>query len=471
MNGRLTMGRFIDAASAGGSPVTVIGEGLRRDAPFDPSTDSRTIRPGQTFISLRGARFDGHDHIDGAIRRGAAAVVADDAAKLPHGMPAPALVVRDAKDAYLRGAAAARAAASCTVIAVTGSVGKTTTTAFCAQLLRRSRRVLATPGNENNELGVSKLCYLMDDDVDVAVVEMGARGPGQIAQLVEIARPDVGVLTNVGEAHLEFFEHAEQLALTKFDIFSGGAKPVLSSADQWSVKLAARAGIESSALWIRLCGDPHRSGLMLEAGEPRDGRVPVSFGASHAFSHWSMTGAQHLRDALLAAGGAILAGQSFEDTIAGLGELELPAGRFEPHALRNGAVVIYDAYNASPSSMAHALEAFAALPASRRFAVLGSMAELGASACVMHEATGAAAARAGMDYLYCGGAFAQALADGARRAGMRSECVATFGKNDEIADILGERLRAGDAVLLKGSRVLRMEEILERLTSTGAAAT
>jgi UDP-N-acetylmuramoyl-tripeptide--D-alanyl-D-alanine ligase len=470
MSGRITIGRFVDAIEAAGAPMTVLGGALRRDVPFDPSTDSRTIERGQTFVCLRGPRFDGHDHIEGAVRRGAAAIVADDAASVPPALPVPVLVVADAKAAYLRGAAAVRASAACTVVAVTGSVGKTTTTSFCAQLLRRTRRVLATPGNENNELGVSKLCYLIDDDVDVAIVEMGARGPGQIAQLVEIARPDVGILTNVGEAHLEFFADAEQLALTKFGLFSGGAKPVLSAADEWSAKLAARSGIAKTALWVRLCGDPRREGLMLEAGEPRDGRVPVSFGASHAFARWSMAGMQHLRDALLAAGGAILAGQPFEETIAGLGDLGLPAGRFEPHALRSGATVIYDAYNASPASMAHALEAFAALPAARRFAVLGSMAELGADAGAMHEATGAAAARAGMDYLFCGGAFAQALAGGALRAGMRSDRVATFAGNAEIADVLGERLREGDAVLLKGSRVLRMEEILHRLTAAGAVA-
>jgi UDP-N-acetylmuramoyl-tripeptide--D-alanyl-D-alanine ligase len=459
----LTIARFIAAAGATG-----VGAADLQGRPFAPSTDTRTLQPGDVFVCLRGPNHDGHDFIDAAVRAGAIAIVADAPAKVPAGLSVPVLRVADAKAAYMRGAAAARRLSSSAVVGVTGSVGKTTVTSMCAQLLRRHRRVLATPQNENNELGVSKLCYALGSDPDVAVIELGARGPGQIAELVDIALPDVGVLVNVGEAHLEFFDDRAALARTKFALFSKRAKPVLSAADEWSRTLAAEAGIDSAAVWVRLCGDPRCDGLALEAGVPKDGRVPLTFGASHAFAAWHLVGEHHLRDALLAAGASILSGLTFEEAVEGLGALSLPPGRFEMHALPSRAVVIYDAYNASPTSMAHALRAFAEVPAARRIAVLGSMAELGADAPAQHEATGAAAARAGVDALYCGGSFAEALAAGARKAGMDARRVALFGSNADIASLLRERLGEGDAVLLKGSRVQKMEEILAALLSNGS---
>jgi len=462
----LTFGAFIRAADAA---VHGGGAGLA-DLPFLPSTDSRTLQRGETFVCLRGPHFDGHSFIGAALERGAAAVVIDARGETPAGIRVPALRVADTKAAYLAGGAAARRLARCTIIGITGSVGKTTVTAMCAQLLGRHRRVLATPLNENNELGVSKLCYALAETPDVAVVEMGARGPGQIAELVDIAMPDIGVLTNIGEAHLEFFDDRAALAATKWDLFGKGARPVLNAADEWSRSLAASSGVDGAAVWTRLCGDPRTEGLTLESGVPKDGRVPLTFGASHAFAPWHLLGEHHLRDALLAAGAAILAGLTFEEAAAGFGALRLPPGRFEMHALPSRAVVVYDAYNASPTSMAHALLAFAQVPASRRIAVLGSMAELGADAQSHHETVGAAAARTGVDALFCGGPFAQALAAGARNAGMETSRIETFGSNADVVATLRERLRDGDAVLLKGSRVQKMEEILASLLAVEAPA-
>ena len=463
----LTFEQFSRAAD-----VRNVGDlpGALRPQAFRPSTDSRVLQAGDAFVCLRGPNHDGHAFAAAAVERGAIAIVADEQGAIPSGVDVPVLRVVDTKSAYMRGAAAARRRVRCTVVGVTGSVGKTTVKSMCAQLLERKRRTLATPQNENNEYGVSKLCYALDDAIDVAVVEMGARAPGEIAELVDIAMPDVGVLTGIGESHLEFFDDREALARTKFALFSKGAKPVLSAADEWSRALSAEAGTARSALWVRLCGDPAVDGLALEAGKPRAGRVPLTFGASHALAEWHLLGEHHLRDALLAAGAAILAGVTFEEAISKLGTLALPPGRFELHTLPSRAVVIYDAYNASPTSVAHALLAFAEVPASRRIAVLGSMAELGADAAAQHEATGAAAARAGIDQLYCGGVFGEALASGAKRAGMDARRVALFGDNAKIADELGRMLVEGDAVLLKGSRVQRMEEILAALMGRKAAS-
>jgi UDP-N-acetylmuramoyl-tripeptide--D-alanyl-D-alanine ligase len=459
---RLTLSRFLEASNG----RLAVAARLEADAPFVPSTDSRTLRPGETFVALRGENFDGHHYIAAALAAGAVGLVVERAEAVPGGSEVAVVVVDDAKAAYLRGAAAARRTVTRTlVVAVTGSVGKTTTKAFAAQLIGRFRRVIATPQNENNELGVAKLCYAIGEsgDVDVAVAEFGARHPGEIAELVEIAAPDVGVLVNIGEAHLEFFASREELARTKFAIFGAGARPVCNAADEWTRRLAAETGIAERALWVRLCGEPEMPGLTLEAGEPRDGRVPLSLGASHAFAAWHLLGEHHLRDALLAAAAGLQCGLRFEEAIDGFGALRLPPGRFEQHALRNGSTAVYDAYNASPTSMRHALRAFASLPARRRIAVLGSMAELGEGASAGHAQTGAAAAQAGVDALYCGGDHAQAIALGALEAGMAPTAVHTYVTNAEIAQTLRDQLREGDAVLLKGSRIQRMEEILEAL--------
>ena len=469
---RLTLARFCEIAGGSFVPAAAAAALERSSSPdrlpFIPSTDSRTLRRGESFVALRGANFDGHRFVSAALSAGAAALVVDDARAIPRDVDVPALLVADAKHAYVAGAAAARRLHRALVVGITGSNGKTTTKTMAAQLMGRFRRVIATPANENNELGVAKLCYALDDSVDVAIAEFGARHPGEIAQLVQMAAPDVAVLTNIGEAHLEFFRDVDELARTKFAIFSGGARAVCNAADAWTRRLADENGTAKGAMWARLCGEPEAPGLSIEAGEPQAGRVAVSLGASHAFARWHLIGEHHLKDALLAAGAALQCGLRFEEAIAGFADLRLPPGRFELHALPGGATAVYDAYNASPTSTQHALRAFATLQGRRHIAVLGSMAELGAGAVSGHEATGAAAAAARVDALYCGGDHAQTLARGALAAGMAPTSVHTYVTNAEIAQTLRDVLRPDDVVLLKGSRVQRMEEILGALLAADA---
>jgi len=226
--------------------------------------------------------------------------------------------------------------------------------------------------------------------------------------------------------------------------------------------------VNKKYLFILIFLMPVMSGIMLEAGEPHEGQVAVTFGASHAFAAWRLPGEHNLRNALLAAGAAILAGLSFEESLERFGELRLPPGRFEAHASPGGATIVYDAYNASPASMVQALRTFVGLPGARHIAVLGSMAELGAQAGVMHHEVGAAAAGLALDELHCGGAFASELAAGASGAGL--PVVRTFATNDEITERLRDTVRAGDCVLLKGSRIERMEEILRGLLAPGMLA-
>ncbi|MDQ2817744.1 MAG: UDP-N-acetylmuramoyl-tripeptide--D-alanyl-D-alanine ligase [Candidatus Eremiobacteraeota bacterium] len=447
----------------------MLGAPPRPRSVFSPSTDSRTLRPGEVFVCLLGPKFDGHDHIDAALAAQCSALVVSDLAKVPAHCPIPVIAVSDTKAAYLAGAAAARRRSDARVIAVTGSNGKTTTKSMIAMLLGTRQKLAVAHRNENNELGVAKMCYALGD-ARVAVLEFGSRKPGDIAQLVQMALPDVAVLTNVGEAHLEFFADSEHLAREKFSVFASGARPVLSAGDTWTRMLAAQAGVDERALWARMTGDAPCAGPTLYCAACKPDGVMLSFAERTAAAGWRLPGVHHLRDAILAAGAALVCGESLEDVAGRFGDLRLPEGRFEIRAVASGATIVYDAYNASPTSLRHALEAFAKIPGARHIAVLGSMAELGPQACSLHERSGAAAAACGVDALYCGGEHAGALARGARSAGLPADRVFVYDRNDEVAAQLRDGLRPGDAVLLKGSRAEKMEQILEELAPAETTA-
>ncbi len=428
-------------------------------------TDTRTIERGDTFLALRGENFDGHAYVAQAIAKGAAAVIIDDPqARIPG---TATLVVADTLRAYMALAGAARAAFRGSVLAITGSTGKTTTKVLAAQLLaaRFGERVLASPANENNEIGVSKLLLAAsNEEHDVLVVEMGARNYGDIAALVAIARPHVGILTNVGEAHLEIMGSRERLAETKWAIFGEGARAVLNLDDavarerasslprdaHWFAALDTDAALELPGRSTTLIG---RTLLRERDGQRvRDYDIDVLLPGKH--NRYNLAAA-------LAA--ACELGVEVEAMLPLVPGLHLPPGRFESVLLRNGVRVIYDAYNANASGMMAALDAFAQEPGATHIAVLASMAELGSEAPALHERVGAHAAAANVDWLLAGGEYAQELVRGARDAGLSWERIATFATNDDAVRWLRERSRTGDVVLLKGSRKYKLEEVLQGL--------
>ena len=428
-------------------------------------TDTRTIERGDTFLALRGENFDGHAYVAQAIAKGAAAVIIDDPqARIPG---TATLLVPDTLRAYMALAGAARAAFRGSVLAITGSTGKTTTKVLAAQLLaaRFGERVLASPANENNEIGVSKLLLAAsNEEHDVLVVEMGARNYGDIAALVAIARPHVGILTNVGEAHLEIMGSRERLAETKWAIFGEGARAVLNLDDavarerasslprdaHWFAALDTDAALEFPGRSTTLVG---RTLLRERDGQRvRDYDIDVLLPGKH--NRYNLAAA-------LAA--ACELGVEVEAMLPLVPGLHLPPGRFESVLLRNGVRVIYDAYNANASGMMAALDAFAQEPGATHIAVLASMAELGSEAPALHERVGAHAAAANVDWLLAGGEYAQELVRGARDAGLSWERIATFATNDDAVRWLRERSRTGDVVLLKGSRKYKLEEVLQGL--------
>lgn len=441
-----------------------VREGERAPECINVVTDTRSLKPGDTFLALRGEHYDGHDFVKDAVAKGAAALVIDSAASAVAGVPT--LIVGDTKRAYMNLAAAARAQFTGRVIGITGSGGKTTTKHLLSGLLSAefgSSAVAATPGNENNELGVSKLLLSATPQRQVLVVEMGARHMGEIAELVEVASPHVGILTNIGDAHLEIFGSRDRLAATKWGLFSQGAQAVLNAQDEISRNRAS--SLASPPLWFGE-GEPSMPGVWVRDahtlvlnhnGPSQTLRIDVPFPGAHNRSNLA---------AAIAA--ALVAGVNAEKLAAGVSSLSLPPGRYEGMTVHGGMRVIYDAYNANAAGTIATLDTFAAERAKRRIAVLSSMAELGPDAPAMHERIGAHAARSNVDALLVGGDFASSLAAGASRAGFPRERIISFTDNSEAARWLRENATAQDVVLLKGSRKYRMEEIVQALRD-GAA--
>ncbi|HEY8298532.1 MAG TPA: UDP-N-acetylmuramoyl-tripeptide--D-alanyl-D-alanine ligase [Candidatus Baltobacteraceae bacterium] len=423
------------------------------------ATDTRTLRSGDTFLALRGEHFDGHTYVEAAVRLGAAALVIDEPqAQLEN---VPTLLVEDTKRAFMALAETVRSEYRGRVVAITGSAGKTTTKYLLAQLLGAGygdARVLASPGNENNEIGVSKLLLRATDEYEAIVVEMGARHEGEIAELVALAHPHVGVLTNIGEAHLETFGSHEALAQTKWGLFCEGAQAVLNAGDDISRRRAGE--LATPARWFGV-GEPGE----LPGVYVVDDRTLAITDGSHpqrANVQTRLPGAHNLANLAAAIAAAQVLGVSLETIVEALPGLRLPAGRYESIEAAGSPRIIYDAYNANLSGMLAALDAFASERGERRIAVLGSMAELGPGAAAMHERVGERAATAA-DTLLVGGEYAESLARGAERAGLSSKRIVRFATNAEASHWLRENTNDEDVVLLKGSRIYKLEEIVREL--------
>ena len=435
----------------------------RLPATIAVATDTRAIRPSETFLALRGERFDGHRFVADAVAGGASAAIVDDAAALPDG--AAGVVVGDTLAAYLALGGLARDRVRGPVIAITGSTGKTTTKAFTVHALEVAHRsVTATPENENNEIGVAKFLLSLDDgDERVAIVEFGARKYRDLDPLVRAARPDIGVLTNIGEAHLEIMGSRERLAETKWGLFAGGARAVLNLADETS--RASAPSLKQPPVWFGIDAERPKEAARAVIVRLED-VLAIADGEIRALPlHVDVPGDYNRRNLAAALAAAWAAGADPAEVAGAAPHFALPPGRYERIRIAGGPTVIYDAYNASMSGALATLAAFARerVPA-RRIVVLGSMAELGSDAPSMHETVGRAAASAA-DIVLVGGNFADSLAAGARAKGLAPDALVTYQTNDDAIAWLRGNARPDDFVLLKGSRMYRMEQIVAGLSA------
>jgi len=435
----------------------------------DPSTlfgsfniDSRLSRPGELFFAIV-AKRNGHDFVPNAFAKGArGAVISQDIG--PVG-PGHALVrVPDTVTALQALAGSVLAEHDPKVIGITGSIGKTTTKEFTAALLSPRFRVLKSEGNFNNHLGLALSLLKLQPGQQAAVLEMGTSGPGEIRTLTRIAPPDVAVITNINPVHLEFFHSLEAIASAKKEILDGAkedATAVLNGDDPLVQKIgrdwrgrrltfgfSPACDVRASAV-RKLGTDGMTFELRLEGKAKR-----VRF----AFFY-----KEYLSNLLAAVGIGHALSLAFEVMIDEIPRLTPFSGRGELIRLGRGLRLIDDSYNSNPKALAAALKGLASLPAKRRVAVLGDMLELGPTEEDFHRQAGRQVAENGWNLLLAVGPLARHIAEGARAAGLPEARVLTFSTSDEAAARISSLVEEGDLILVKGSRAIKTERVVERL--------
>jgi UDP-N-acetylmuramoyl-tripeptide--D-alanyl-D-alanine ligase len=404
------------------------------------SIDSRTTRPGQLFVPI-GAERDGHDFVRSALRAGAPAY-------LTSGGPAgaTAIIVTDTAGALMHLGRVARGRVANGVVGITGSVGKTTTKDLLHQCLATSLRTAASERSFNNELGLPLTLLNAPDDVQWVVLEMGARDVGHIARLAEVARPDVGIVTGVAMAHVEYFGDLDGVARAKGELVQAlpaTGVAVLNVDDPRVAAMAAASPCPVLGYAVTSAEADVRAGSV-----DLDGELRPSFLLTTPWGNGQVTlalrGAQQVPNALAAAAAALWCGVPFDGVVSALSSVTGPPLRMEVHYVPNGPVLIVDCYNANPASTEAALRSLAAFAGGTRLAILGLMAELGAETEAEHRRAALLAEELGIEIV----GYQTDLYGGRQVAGP-AEAVAVM-------------LTAGpaDALLVKGSRVARLEDVV-----------
>ena len=450
------------AAEVGGRLVQ--GDGGRR---FEGvSIDSRTVRPGELFIGIRGDRFDGAAFAGAALAAGAAGVMAAGGAAIEAGDAAVVIEVEDGVAALQALGRWVRRQSGARVTAITGSAGKTTTKEVAAEFLAARYRVFRNEGNLNNHIGLPLSLVELRTRPDMAVVELGMSHAGEIRTLVALAEPEMRVWTNVGDAHIGFFDSPEAIADAKAEILERADAETVLVANADDPRVMARTGAFPGRVvtFGRTEAADVRATEIIESGlEGTSARVRTLTGEGRM--DVPLPGAGNLANVLAAAAVASAWGVPFE-AIAGRAAALRPARRRgEVVALARGVTLVDDSYNSSPEALRTALATIAAdRRHPRRVALLGEMLELGAHAVRLHEACGRAAAESGLAALVAvGGPPAERLAAAARGAGMPAEAVRYVTTAAEAAGLTAALLRAGDLVLVKGSRGVRMDVVADRV--------
>ncbi|WP_116948415.1 UDP-N-acetylmuramoyl-tripeptide--D-alanyl-D-alanine ligase [Jiangella endophytica] len=445
--------------------------GGRLDAVADPAvrvtgpvvTDSRELGPGGLFVARQGEAQDGHDFASAAVEAGAVAVLA----ARPVGVPA--VVVDDTEVAFGRLARAVLdRLPQVTVVGVTGSSGKTTTKDLLAQVLEPLGPLVAPPGSYNGEIGVPLTALRVDESTRTLVAEMGARGPGHIAYLCGIAPPRVGIVLNVGSAHLGEFGDRETIARTKAELVEAlppDGTAVLNADDQVVRRMAEQTQAQVVMVGESVHADVRAEDVALDAAGRASFRIVTADGDARVSLR--LVGEHQVSNALAVAGAALALGMSLDDVATRL-SAALPRSRWRMEVTErpDGVTVVNDAYNANPESMRAALKTLASLrPAGegRTWAVLGEMRELGEASIAEHDAIGRLAVRLNVSRLIAVGDGARAIHQGATLEGSWDGESDWAPDVDAAFELLRAELRPGDVVLVKSSRDAGLRFLGERL--------
>lgn len=426
--------------------------------------DSRRIGPGDLFVALRGEHADGHDFVAAAAAAGAAGALV---ARRVEGA-CPQIVVDDVERALAAAARVWRDAFGGRVIAVAGSNGKTTTKEMLASILGRVGPTLCTRGNLNNHIGVPLTLLRLTPAERHAVIEIGANHPGEVAALAALVRPEVGLVTNAGAEHLEGFGSLDGVARAEGELFAAlaaGDTAIINADDVYAALWRSMTAARIVGFGLAETADVRADRLHLDV----DARGFVTHfdlhlpGGQEAAVELALAGRHNVQNALGAAAAALTAGAGLDHVVAGLGAMRAVGGRLQFRSAQAGAWLIDDSYNANPASLRAAIDVLAELPG-RRWLVLGDMAELGAHAEASHREAGRHARERGIERLYTHGALA-ALA--AEEFGADAQC---FDAAEPLVQALVPLLAADVRLLIKGSRVNRLERVVAALVDETAAA-
>lgn len=424
------------------------------------SIDSRDIRCGNVFFAIKGDRFDGHDFVSQAEKSGACCAVVS---RIPDGS-IPYILVGDTREALGAFSHAYKRLFNVITLAVTGSVGKTTTKQYIYSILDTRYKTHKTEGNFNNDIGLPLTLLSLNASYKMMVVEMGMSARGEISALSKLAEPDISVITNIGNSHIEMLGSRENIRDAKLEITDGmkdgaililnGDEPLLTGASCDKKLCRIYFGIDNP------CCD-YRAENVISDGEYIHFDVRSAEGESLSGLSVRGIGRHNVYDALAAVVCGILLGINDDDIRRGLLEFK-PAAMRQNIIKKDGFTVIEDCYNAGPESMAAAIETLSGLAKGGRIAVLGDMRELGAYSAELHRGIGQRAAQAGTDVLVTIGKEAENIADGALSAGMKSEDIIRIKDYSDAqcaANIIKGIIREGDTVLIKASRALSLERV------------
>jgi len=423
------------------------------------SIDSRTLNPGDLFIAIAGERFDGHNYVQAALDKGAVGAIVEAGKQVP-GDPLRLLQVEDTLKALQLLGAAARRLWGKPLVAVTGSAGKTTTKEILAHILSTRFRVLKSSGNLNNHIGLPLQLLKLEAEHDLAVVEMGMNHAGEIRALGELAHHDMAVVTAVAPVHLEFFESLKDIARAKYEIIETlhpGGVAVLNADDDYVCQFGRDFKGKVVRFGIKRSADVSAQKIKLNGAEGSTFELVVgSVGEPVTFP---LVGEHNIYNALAAAAAAMERGISPSQAAAALSSVVPPDKRGQVLNL-HGATIINDSYNSNPRALQAMIDTLASMKAERRILVVGEMLELGPTAEALHRECGKHAAEKKIDMVIGVRGMARAVAEAACGSGTQAQFVET---PEQAGEWLARNLHAGDAVLLKASRGVKLERALEML--------
>ncbi|MBZ5719284.1 MAG: UDP-N-acetylmuramoyl-tripeptide--D-alanyl-D-alanine ligase [Acidobacteriia bacterium] len=455
-------------------PLARIAEFLSATGEFDHKAvsqgygiDSRTIQPGELFFAVKGERLDGHDFVPQALERNAVAAVVrkDQLARYP--VKTRLMAVDDTLVALQTLATAVRRVWAKPLVGVTGSAGKTTTKEAIAHMLSTRFRVLKSEGNFNNHFGLPLMLLKLEPEQDIAVIEMGMSHLGEIAALARIAQPEIGVVTCVAPVHLEFFDSIASIARAKYELVASlpaRGTAVLNADDEYVSQFGRDFHGKVVTFGMRPTADVRAENI--EPRGPAGSTFDVVVGACREKATLPLVGTHNIYNALAAVAVGLERGLTPSQAVGALASLA-PADKRGQVVQLGNITVINDCYNSNPKALDAMVDALASMPASRRIVVAGEMLELGPTGEHLHQRSGEHIAERKIDVLLGVRGLARTMVEAARQKGIRADFVPT---PEEAGEWLARETRAGDVVLLKASRGVKLENALATWKAHRAAA-